>query len=208
MRNLLHSLLDYDKKIYFLFLCIITFLLLYIKKEFIESEIAAFEVLQEKGEMGVFNVISTLQYIGIPIVYLVKFTITAFVIWVGCFMFGYKLTYTQLWGIAVVAESIFIVPEFLKIGYFFFFVGDPDYFDLRAFYPFSLLQLSDYSSLPEKWIYPLKSLNIFEIMYWFILVYAIRYRSNKKLKISYYIVYSSYVLFFLLWLVFYIMVYK
>ncbi|MDH5475752.1 MAG: hypothetical protein OEX22_08695 [Cyclobacteriaceae bacterium] len=208
MRNLLHSLLDYDKKIYFLFLCIITFLLLYIKKEFIESEIAAFEVLQEKGEMGVFNVISTLQYIGIPIVYVVKFTITAFVIWVGCFMFGYKLTYTQLWGIAVVAESIFIVPEFLKIGYFFFFVGDPDYFDLRAFYPFSLLQLFDYSSLPDKWIYPLKSFNIFEIMYWFILVYAIRYHSNKKLKISYYIVYSSYVLFFLLWLVFYVMVYK
>lgn len=208
MRNLFHSLLDYDKKVYFLFLCVVTFLLLYIKKEFIESEIAAFEVLQEKGEMGLFNMISTLQYIGIPIVYLFKFTITAFAIWVGCFMFGYKLTYSQLWGIATVCETIFLLPEFLKIGYFFFFIGDPDYFDLRAFYPFSLLQLFDYASLADKWIYPLKSLNLFEIMYWFILVFSIQYVSNKKLRISYYIVFSSYVLFFFLWLVFYLMVYK
>ena len=122
MRNLFQSLLDYDKKAYFLFLCIFTFLLLYIKKEFIESNIAAFEVLESKGEMGMFNMISTLQYIGIPIVYLFKFTITAFVIWVGCFMFGYKLTYSQLWGIAAVCETIFLVPEFLKISYFFFFI--------------------------------------------------------------------------------------
>lgn len=208
MKNLLYSLLDYDKKVYFLFLCVITFLLLYIKKEFIESEIAAFEILQEKGEMGIFNIISTLQYISIPVVYLFKFTITAFVIWIGCFMFGYKLTYSQLWGIAAVCETIFLVPEFFKIGYFFFFIGDPNYFDLRAFYPFSILQLFDYSSLSDKWIYPLKALNLFEIIYWFLLVFSIRYFSNKKLNISYYIVFSSYVLFFLLWLMFYVMVYK
>jgi len=208
MRNLFQSLLDYDKKAYFLFLCIFTFLLLYIKKEFIESNIAAFEVLESKGEMGMFNMISTLQYIGIPIVYLFKFTITAFVIWVGCFMFGYKLTYSQLWGIAAVCETIFLVPEFLKISYFFFFIGDPDYFDLRAFSPFSLLQLFDYNTIPDRWIYPLKAISLFEVIYWFLLVHAIRIMSNKKLKISYYIVFSSYVLFFLLWLVFYLIVYK
>lgn len=208
MRNLFQSLLDYDKKAYFLFLCIFTFLLLYIKKEFIESNIAAFEVLEAKGEMGMFHMISTLQYIGIPIVYLFKFTITAFVIWVGCFMFGYKLTYSQLWGIAAVCETIFLVPEFLKISYFFFFIGDPDYFDLRAFSPFSLLQLFDYNTISDRWIYPLKAISLFEVIYWFLLVQAIRMMSNKKLKISYYIVFSSYVLFFLLWLVFYLIVYK
>ena len=208
MIKALHSLLDFNRWSYFLFLCTISFLLLYIKKEFIESEIAAFEVLESKGEMTLFNFITTLQYIGIPIVYLVKFTITAFIIWVGCFMFGYKVTYSQLWGAVMVCETIFLAPEFLKIGYYFFFVGDPDYFELSAFYPFSMLQLFDFRELPGRWIYPLKAFNIFEPIYWISLVHSVHYLSGKRLNISYYIVLSSYVLFFFLWLAFYLMVYK
>ena len=207
MLNGFNSLLDFNKKTYFIFLCIITLLLLFIKKEFIESEIAAFEILQQKGEMGIFYVINALQYIGIPIVYLYKFTITAFVLWIGCFMFGYKITFTQLWGVVLVCETVFFIPEVLKIAYFFFFVGDPDFFDLSAFYPFSLLQLFDYTQLPPNWIYPLKALNIFEVLYWFLLVYAIHYTAGKRLNIAYYIVFSSYTLFFLLWLGFYGIVY-
>ena len=208
MNIIFRSLLEFDKKIYFLFLCIISFLLLYMKKEFIESEIAAFEILQQRGEMRIFNFITTLQYIAIPLVYLYKFTLTAFIIWVGSFMFGYKITYSKLWGIVAVCETIFLIPEFIKISYFFLFVGDPNYFDLKVFYPFSLLQLFDYTSLPDQWIYPFKAINIFEALYWIALVYAIRYTSNKKLSISYYIVFSSYVLFFLYWLGFYTIMYK
>ena len=208
MKNALISLLEFDKKTYFVFLCIISFLLLFIKKEFIESEIAAFEVLEAKGEMGMFHVLSALQFISIPLVYLFKFTVTAFVIWIGCFMFGYKITYTQLWGIVLVCETIFLLPEVLKIGYFFLFVGDPNYFDLRAFYPFSMLQLTDYTIVSPRYIYPLKALNLFEPIYWVMLVYSVQYTSNKRLNISYYIVFSSYVLLFFLWLGFYIMVYN
>ena len=208
MGNAIQSLLEFDKKIYFLFICLFTFLLLYIKKSFIESEIAAFEILDQKGEMGLFNLISALQYLSIPIIYLWKFTITAFVIWIGCFMFGYKITYSQLWGMVLVGETVFLIPEILKLTWFFIFVGDPDYFDLRAFTPFSLLQLFDYKAVVGKWIYPLKALNIFEIIYWFLLIDALHVLAKKKIQVARYIIFSSYVLFFFIWLGYYVLVYK
>jgi hypothetical protein len=208
MGNAIQSLLEFDKKIYFLFICLFTFLLLYIKKSFIESEIAAFEILDQKGEMGLFNLISALQYLSIPIIYLWKFTITAFVIWIGCFMFGYKITYSQLWGMVLVGETVFLIPEILKLTWFFIFVGDPDYFDLRAFTPFSLLQLFDYKAVAGKWIYPLKALNIFEIIYWFLLIDALHVLAKKKIQVARYIIFSSYVLFFFIWLGYYVLVYK
>lgn len=208
MRELYKSILNYDKKLLFILLCLLTFLLLLAKKTFIESEIAAFEVLEQKGEMGLFHLMNGLQYLGIPLMYLYKFTVIAFVIWIGCFMFGYKLTYTQLLGIVLVGEFVFLIPEVLKIGWFFFFVGDPDYFDLSAFYPFSLLQLFDYTSLHPKWMYPLKALNLFEVFYWIALVAGVHYSANKRKNVAYYIVSSSYVLMFGLWLMFWISIYK
>jgi len=204
MRAFYKSLLEYDKKLLFVLLCLLTFLLLMTKKTFIESEIAAFEVLEQNGEMGLFNLITGLQYLGIPIMYLYKFTIIAFVIWIGCFMFGYKLSYGQLWGIALTAEFVFLIPEVLKIGWFFFFVGDPEFFDLRAFYPFSVLQLYDYRDLADKWMYPLKALNLFEVLYWLTLVAGVHYTAKKRKQIAYYIVFSSYVMMFLLWLIFWV----
>lgn len=207
MRNALLSLLEFDKKIYFVFLCLFSITLLFIKKEFIVSEIAAFEILDQQGKLGLFKLISSLQYPAIPIFYLWKFTVTAFVIWVGCFMFGYRVTYTQLWGVVLVCETVFLIPEMLKITWFFAFVGDPNYFDLRAFTPFSLLQLFDYNSISSRWLYPLKALNLFEILYWIVLINALHFTAKKQLQTARYIIFSSYVLFFLMWLGFYLMIY-
>ena len=76
-------------------LCLATLLLLFIKISFIENETAAFEFLQDRPEGSVLRIISALKYLSIPFVYLWKFTVIAFVVWVGCFMFGYRVTYAQ-----------------------------------------------------------------------------------------------------------------
>jgi hypothetical protein len=197
-----------DKRIFFIFLCLITFLLLYIKKSFIESQIAAFEILEQRGEMGFYHLINALQYFSIPIVYLYKFTVIAFILWIGCFMFGYKVIYSQLWQLVMFAECIFFGAELLKIGWFVFIETDPEIWDVRAFYPLSLINLFNFREVPDAWHYPLKALNLFEIFYWFILVYGIQYLSRKRFDISTYIVLSSYVFWFLLWLIFFVLIYK
>ena len=75
------SIFATDKKLLFVLLCVSTLFLLYIKKSFLENETAAFEFLQDRPEGMVMQAISALQFISIPIVYLWKFTVIAFVIW-------------------------------------------------------------------------------------------------------------------------------
>ncbi|MGD9327713.1 MAG: hypothetical protein PVH48_02030 [Cyclobacteriaceae bacterium] len=197
-----------DKRLFFVFLCLITFLLLYIKKSFIESQIAAFEILEQRGEMGFYHLLNALQYFSIPIVYLYKFTVIAFILWVGCFMFGYKVFYSRLWALVMFAECIFFGAELLKIGWFVYIETDPEIWDVRAFYPLSLINLFDFREVPDAWHYPLKAINVFELFYWVILVYGIQYLSRKRFDISLYIVLTSYVFWFFLWLIFFVLIYK
>ena len=78
--GIVEDMLDIKPVYFFLLLCILTFLLLFIKKTFIEYEITAFQILDERGQMGLFKMISALQYLSIPIIYLLKFTFIAFFI--------------------------------------------------------------------------------------------------------------------------------
>ena len=197
-----------NKWTFFLIVCVVTFLLLFLKKNFVENETTAFEILAERGQMGVFNFINTLQYLSIPLLYIIKFGIIAFVIWTGCFMFGYRISFGDTWHVVVVSEIIFFIPELLKALWFIFIENNPTLFDIREFYPLSVVNLVDTEYLDERWFYPFKALNVFEIIYWFLLVEGIHSFARKRKQIAYYIIFSSYVLFFFLWLGFYVVVYK
>jgi hypothetical protein len=202
------SIFDTDKKLLFVLLCLCTLFLLYVKITFIENETAAFEFLQDRPEGMILKLVSGLQFISVPLVYLWKFTVIAFVIWIGCFMYGYRVTYSQCWGVVIGAEFIFLIPEILKILYFFIIETDPSYGDIRAFYPTSLMHFVDYYSIDKKWAYPLRALNLFEILYWFLLVSGIHHYARKEKKIVWFIVASSYILILFLLLWFYVIVYK
>ena len=123
-------------------------------------------------------------------------------------MFGYKVAYVKVWQVVMIAESIFFIPEIIKIFYFLFIVTDPNFFEVRVFYPFSIMNLFDYEITSKAWHYPLKAINIFELFYWLLLVYGIKLASRKRLEISALIVIFSYIFFFFVWLGFYVIVYK
>ena len=202
------SLFAAEKKLTFFLLCLATFLLLYVKKTFIESETAAFVFLEDRPEGGILQIISAIQFISIPLVYLWKFTVIAFVIWVGSFLFGYRITYSQCWGLVIVCEFTFLLPELIKIFWFLFIETDPRLSDVNAFYPLSLMSFFDYYEIDKRYVYPLKALNVFEILYWFLLVEGVHFFARKQRKIAWIIVSCSYILIFFLWLWFYIVVYK
>ena len=202
------SIFAADKRLLFVLLCLLTLLLLYVKISFIENETAAFEFLLDRPEGAILSFINALQFMSIPLVYLWKFTVISFVIWVGCFLFGYRVTYIQCWGVVISAEYLFLVPEVLKILWFILIVPDPTIHDIRAFYPFSAMSLVDYYSIDKRWAYPLRALNLFEIAYWYLLVRGINHFAKKNIKQIWMIVLFSYVLVFFLWLGFYAIVYK
>jgi hypothetical protein len=202
------SLFAADKRLLFILLCLCTLALLFVKIAFIENETAAFEFLQDRPEGAILRIINGIKYASIPFVYLWKFTVIAFVIWVGCFLYGYRVTYAQCWGVVIGAEFIFLVPEILKIMWFMVVQPDPDYHEIRSFYPLSLMHFFDYYSLEKRWAYSLRALNLFEVAYWFMLVSGIHHYTRKDKKVVWLIVACSYMLLFFLWLVFYVIVYK
>lgn len=202
------SLFSTDKKLTFVILCLLSILLLYIKKSFIENETAAFEFLQDRPEGAVLRIISALQFFSIPLIYLWKFTVIGFVLWVGCFTFGFRITFSQCWSVVMAAEFIFIIPELLKIGWFLFIETDPTLPEIRAFYPLSLMNFFDFETLDKRYAYPLRALSIFEIFYVLILVNGVHYFARRQKQSAWLIVSTSYILIFLIWLIFYMLVYK
>lgn len=202
------SLFSTNKVPTFIILCMLTLLLLYIKISFIEQETAAFEFLQDRPEGTVLKIISALQFFSIPIIYLWKFTVIGFVIWVGSFMFGFRITFSQCWSVVMAAEFVFLLPEFLKIGWFMFIETDPTLPQIKAFYPFSLMNLVDYTTIQKQYAYPLKAISIFEIFYILVLVNGVHHYAKRDKQAAWWIVSTSYILIFLLWLLFYIIVYK
>jgi hypothetical protein len=202
------SLFDTDKKLTFIILCLLSVLLLFVKKSFLENETAAFEFLQDRPEGAILQMISALQFFSIPFIYLWKFTVIGFVLWVGCFMFGFRITFSQCWGVVMAAEFIFLIPELLKIGWFLFFQSDPTLSEIRAFYPLSLMNLFDYTAVEKRFAYPLKAISIFEIFYILIMVNGVHYFARREKKAAWWIVSTSYILIFILWLIFYVIVYK
>jgi len=202
------QLLQTDKSLFFFFICLGTLSLLIIKKNFIESEIAAFEILEGRGQNQGFHLTNLIQYLTIPIIYLWKFTLIGFIIWVGCFMFGQKMSFGNAWQVAMVSESVFFLAELMKIGWFFWVETDPTIWQVREFYPFSLINFFDAETLDGRWLYPLKALNIFEIAYWYLLAQGLIHFSPKLKSSALLIVACSYSICFSLWLAFYLIVYN
>lgn len=208
MESTLRRLLNTSGPVYFIFICLATFVVLFLKKNLIEAEIVAFEVLAMEGKMGLIRTLNALQYLTIPLYYGYVFTVTSFIIWVGSFMFGYRVTYTECWKVVMVANTVFLIPELIKIIHFLGMPEDITLNQIRAYYPLSLMSMTDYSQVPDRWMYPLKALNIFELLYWILLVNGMHVAAGKKRNIATYIVLSSYVLFFFIWLGFYLTIYK
>lgn len=202
------SLFGADKKLTFILLCLSTYALLYIKIVFIENETAAFQFLEDRPEGSLFQLLNTVRAVTVPLVYLWKFTVIGFVVWVGCFLFGYRVSFSQAWSLTVVSEFIFLLPEVVKIIWFMTVETDPSYDRVSGFYPLSLMNFFDYYEVSKRYRYPLRALNLFEVFYWFTLVAGVHFFARKEKKIAVYIILGSYVLLFLLWLAFYILVYK
>ena len=201
------TFLETDKRVMFLFICVSTLLLLFVKKSFIENETAAFEFLANRPEGSMLTIRSALQYFTIPLIYAWKFLVLAFVIWVGCFMFGFRVTYEQCWRIVMASELVFYFPEIIKIVWFTAIETDPDFYRIQAFYPASLMGFFNHLTLPARYHYPLKALNLFEIAYLATLMLGVWHFSRKPFKNAFIIILTTYLPIFILWLIFYVIVY-
>jgi hypothetical protein len=120
-----------------------------------------------------------LSYAIIPFVYFIKISFTTICLSTGVFFVSNRFSFKSLFGAALEAEFIFLVPALLKILWFVFIQTDYSLKDLQLFYPLAMLNIFQADTVEPWLLYPLQILNIFEVIYCFIL-----YKNVEKIAPS------------------------
>ncbi|WP_340155372.1 hypothetical protein [uncultured Winogradskyella sp.] len=192
----------------FIYLIILSLLLLFIFEYLIEydklyissiSEILTYAQIEKIIEFQSKWI--WVKYVITPLLLLLKISIIAAIIDIGCFFFSKEIKYKILFNIVVKAEFIFLLVIIFKIVWFYIFQPDYTLEDLQYFYPLSALNIVGYQSLKAWFVYPFQVLNIFEVAYWFVLAYLIGKEINETTDKGLSIVASSYGVGLLIWVV-------
>jgi hypothetical protein len=130
---------------------------------------------------------------------MLKTSIISSVLSIGMFFNNNDNSFKKILNIVIKAEFIFLLMPILKIFWFYFFQTDYTLEDIQYFYPLSALNIIGYKELDSWLIYPLQTLNLFEVAYIIYLSYQIgdltKTNADNGLKIVSY----SYVPTLLLW---------
>lgn len=119
-----------------------------------------------------------LVYALSPLV-IVKYFLITCVLYIGFFFTEQKIKFAEIFRIVVLAEYVFLFSLVLNTGLILFSSNIHTFDDIQGVNAFSLLNFFDTSSIPKWAIYPLKTLNIFEIIY----VFALGYFVAQKLEL-------------------------
>lgn len=137
------------------------------------------------------NKMQYLSYLFLPIFLLIKWVLTAGVIYAGIFLFNQKILFKDCFKIVALAELVSVVVSVIKVAYFLLY-APTNVQEIQSFYPLSLIQLLHNRQLPSYVIYPLQQINVFEVIYWLLIAAGIKTFALKPFGYSLKIVASSY----------------
>ncbi|MCH2197053.1 hypothetical protein [Kordia sp.] len=138
-------------------------------------------------------------YLFIPILLLIKVSIIALVLDIGLFFFGEEMKYKTIFRAVVKAEFIFLGVIVIKTLWLYCFVPNYTLVDIQNFYPLSVLTFVNYENIASWLVYPLQTLNLFEVLYWFFLAYLISKQIKQSIGKGFSIVASSYGVSLVIW---------
>lgn len=192
----------------FFILLILTFILSYFTKELLNTDDLIINSLVEQltneqiqDYLNIREKWEWVSYIFLPIILLLKISIIAAVLDIGCFFFEKEIKYKKLFNLVVKAEFVFLLVIVFKTAWFCFFQPNYTLEDVQNFYPLSALNILGYQGLETWFIYPFQVLNLFEVAYWFILAYLTGKELDENTDKGFAIVASSYGVGLLIWVV-------
>ena len=197
------------KNIYLYFVLILFALgLNFISKEFIGSEQLIEDYLVENCSYQYIEFfletqqkLNWLGYLITPLFLLIKVLLISAIINLGCLFYDCKLSFKKILTITLKAKFIFLFVIILKTAWFYFIQSNVTLEDLQYFYPLSALNVSSYQRLQPWFMYPFQVLSLYELFYWFILVYLICKELNGNIDKGFLIVGVSYAVSSLIWVV-------
>lgn len=104
------------------------------------------------------------------------------------------LSYFTIFRVVTISSFIFLVPRALELIWFLFIQTDYTFADLQSFKPFSLYSLFPSDTVATWMVYPLKTLNLFEVIFVFFVAVGVTHATPIKFNQSISIVSITYVL--------------
>jgi hypothetical protein len=137
---------------------------------------------------------SWVSYLVMPLILLIKFSVLSLVIYIGVFFCDLQkdISFGKVFTVVIASEVVFVVATLAKVLWFAFFAGNYTLNDLNFFYPLSLINLFRQSELAPYWIYPMQIVNLFQLLYVFMLAYGLsristlgRSKTEKVILLTY-----------------------
>tara|TARA_B110000090_G_scaffold123725_1_gene137018 strand:+ start:882 stop:1520 length:639 start_codon:yes stop_codon:yes gene_type:complete len=124
-----------------------------------------------------------LGYAILPLLILIRTSLVSFCLSIGLFLYDIenKIQFKQFFRIALIGEFVLVFVGVFKLVYFYFIKTEVTLQELQQFYPLSYINFLDVENLEPWLVYPLQTVNLFEITYFFVLVYGM----HKLLKNNY-----------------------
>ena len=129
---------------------------------------------------------------------LLKIAVISLILYTALYVSNNLVSYGKVFQITLFAESIFILQAFSKVIWFKYEYPNGSIVDWHKTYLLSLLSIV--REVPADWYYPLQSLNLFELAYWFLLAYGLNRISKLDYDGSLRIVIMSYVPALFIWI--------
>jgi hypothetical protein len=140
-----------------------------------------------------------LNYIIVPFNIFIKISTTSIILLIGIALTSFKIRLSQLIEVVIKAEYVFFLPITFEIIYFRYFKPEHTFLDIQYNSSLSLLSIFDYKKLEPWLIYPLQTINLFEVAYIIYLSYQIGYLTKTNVYDGLKIVSYSYIPALLLW---------
>ncbi len=179
-------------KYYFLTVVFINLFIVLVSTIFFDLDEMIFNNLSEQlAQEQIEKIIESQQkwqwvgYAVIPIVVLIRSSLVALCLSVGTFFYNMDHSYKfkQFFRIALIGEFVLVLVGFFKLAYFYFIKTEYTLQDIQQYYPLSYIIFFDIEKLQPWLVYPLQTINLFEITYFFVLVYGLwKLMKNKYLK--------------------------
>lgn len=191
----------------YLIFCILIFITTWLLKHTLHVDDLLYNSLSGKLTIVEINKLITLQakwewigYIFIPIYLLMKTIIISSILNIGVSFFCKNdIAFKYIWSCVINSEFIFLLVPIFKISWFYVFQTNFTLEDIQCFYPLSALNITGYKGIDPWLLYPLQTLNLFEVAYIIYLSYQIGSLTKTNADIGLKIVGYSYVPSLLLW---------
>lgn len=139
-------------------------------------------------------------YCIIPVVLLIKIFYVTVCFEIGVIFHGFKVSFRNLFHVAMLSESIFLFAQILKAIAFLFSKPETLY-EVQSVSTLSLYSIINGAAIDPWFIYPLQTMNVFEIIYWFFLAYVLKILLEKEYGRMVRFVLSTYGIGLLAWII-------